>query len=128
MDQTKLIYKVLSGDASQEEKQSLEEWKSLSAENLMEFEDIKLLWDFDADNEEEDLEINKGSIDLMEGIRKWEQRRRKIKRMIYTSVAVVILVLIYWLSYHRGTRDRPSVYLGYNSSVVQQHPFRDPVT
>jgi ferric-dicitrate binding protein FerR (iron transport regulator) len=45
MDRVALIYRFLSGEASQSEKQELDEWIAKSEANREEFEDIKLLWE-----------------------------------------------------------------------------------
>jgi len=113
MNTTQLIYRVLSGDASEEEKLRLEQWRALSDANRIEYEDIKMLWECSRDT---------GGVDFSEeghrqGWQRIKQRmvaiQRKRKRMrIIIVVAIIVLALgvIGWLAYSRGKQEKPSLH------------------
>lgn len=53
MDRVALIYRVLSGEAQAWEREELNEWMTRSEANRREFEDIRLLWEFSREVEDQ---------------------------------------------------------------------------
>lgn len=106
-----LAYKVLSGNATVEEINTLRQWIALSEENRIEFEDIKLLWTGNGpENADPDPEMDEGVQMLKQQMRRWRHRRKKIQLAKYVLITLVALLLICWFAYHKGAKGRPEMY------------------
>jgi ferric-dicitrate binding protein FerR (iron transport regulator) len=113
MNSTQLIYRVLSGNASEEEKLRLEQWKALNDANRLEYEDIKMLWE---------CSRGTGVVDFLEeGYREgWQQikqrmlaiqqRSKRIRLMIVVVIFVFALCIMGWLAYYLGKQKIPSLH------------------
>jgi ferric-dicitrate binding protein FerR (iron transport regulator) len=111
MSHVRLIYKVLSGEASPEEAATLNHWIALSKDNKATFEDIKVLWE-NAVTARADRPYNDddGFIRVRLLIRRRE-RRRKIRRIIfYVALFLVLLIFTFLASYYFGAQANTSMY------------------
>lgn len=96
MDRVSLIYKVLSGEASLDEKQELDEWVTKSESNKVEFEDIKLLWEnspLPSDTEQDET----GFDDIRQRIQQQSRRKKQIRHILYACIVVTLAVLLFLL-------------------------------
>lgn len=104
-----LIYHVLSGYATEQEKSQLETWKNLSAENMAEFENIKRLWDDASFEQDPGFDAEQDLNDLRKKMFRW-RRRRKIRQIIVIALGTIIVAaLLYCFFYQLGKQDLPSV-------------------
>jgi transmembrane sensor len=113
MNTTQLIYRVLSGDASPEEKLQLEQWRALSDANRIEYEDIKTLWECSRDTETKDLsdeEFKRGWKQIKQRMLAIQQRRRRVRVIIVILILVFVLGTIGWLAYYLGKQEKPSLH------------------
>jgi len=94
MDHLSLIYKVLSDEATAQEKEELERWLRESPENREEFEDLKLIWEY-TPSEADNLVANDA---VFEKIRLRAKAHLKRKQHIRTALSAVLLVLAALLS------------------------------
>lgn len=111
MDQTSLIYRVLSGNASDAEKREFDAWVALNDANKAEFEDIKLLWDNSPDEDavEHDDEYYEGLRKIMSEIRVREQRRKIQKAILHIALMAGLLTLIFFTSYFLSKQEKSGV-------------------
>jgi len=96
MDRVALIYKVLSGEASLDEKQELDEWIAKSETNREEFEDIKLLWEISplpSDAEQDENGFDK----IRQRIQQRFRRKKQIRAVLYTCIVITLAVLFFLL-------------------------------
>lgn len=77
MKNAKLIYKVLSGEASESEKTAVDKWRTEHPANAEEYEDIKLLYQADQDFE---ARVNERDEHFYDGLRNIQKQIKKIKR------------------------------------------------
>ena len=105
MDRVSLIYKVLSGEASLDEKQELDEWVTKSEANQEEFEDIKLLWEnapLPSDIEQDETGFEK----IRQRIQQRSRRKKQIRHILYACLVVtlaIILILLIWQTWLRNS-------------------------
>ncbi len=105
MDRVSLIYKVLSGEASLDEKQELDEWVTKSEANQEEFEDIKLLWEnspLPSDIEQDETGFEK----IRQRIQHRSRRKKQIRHILYACLVVtlaVILILLFRQTWFRNS-------------------------
>ena len=116
MDRASLIYKVLSGEASGEEKHELDEWIARSERNREEFDDIKLLWETSsrpADTAQEDE-------DGFEGIRqRMQQHLQRQRRMRYViSTGILVVAALIWLIHLQQTWLRSTDSVQFNGASI----------
>jgi len=109
MDRVSLIFKVLSGDASDEEKAQLDNWIRQSDENKEEYLNVKLLLENRPAEDDSNVELPEG---LLMG-RKAADRKfetvvvRAIKYLVILAILVFLLSLIYRSMISKGeNRDR----------------------
>lgn len=96
MDRVALIYRFLSGEASQSEKQELDEWIAKSEANREEFEDIKLLWEnspLPSDTEQDENGFEK----IRQRIQQRSRRKKRILSIFYVCIVVALIVLFFLL-------------------------------
>lgn len=96
MDRVALIYKVLSGEASLDEKQELDEWIAKSETNREEFEDIKLLWEISplpSDAEQDENGFDK----IRQRIQQRSRRKKQIRAVLYACIVITLAVLFFLL-------------------------------
>jgi ferric-dicitrate binding protein FerR (iron transport regulator) len=94
MNKSALIYKVLSGTATQRERQQLQEWKNLGIENEMEFNDIKLLWDHSSGEVVSDTGQGWEKIKLLVQKRNIRRKRNRQLRIILIVVCIATILLM----------------------------------
>lgn len=113
MNTTQLIYRVLSGEASEEEKLRLEQWKALNDSNKLEYDDIKMLWECSRDTGGADFS-EEGYRESWQQIKQKmfaiQQKRKKIRVIIVIAVIVLMLGVIGWLAYSWGKQEKPSLH------------------
>lgn len=93
MDRVSLIYKVLSGEATLDEKKELDEWVTKSEANQEEFEDIKLLWEnspFPSDTEQDETGFEK----IRQRIQQRSRRKKQIRSILYACIVITLAVLL----------------------------------
>lgn len=98
MDKTSLIFKVLSEEASQDEKTELENWIAQHQNNKAEFIDLKLLWDSansDSANTSEDFYV--GLIKIQSRIKKSLSARRRNKAIMWICVIGIAIMATTYL-------------------------------
>lgn len=96
MDRVSLIYKVLSGEASLDEKKELDEWVTKSEANQEEFEDIKLLWDnspLPSDTDQDETGFEK----IRQRIQQRSRRKKQIRAVLYACIVITLAVLFFLL-------------------------------
>lgn len=96
MDRVSLIYKVLSGEASLDEKKELDEWVTKSEANQEEFEDIKLLWDnspLPSDTDQDETGFEK----IRQRIQQRSRRKKQIRAILYACIIITLAVLLFLL-------------------------------
>jgi ferric-dicitrate binding protein FerR (iron transport regulator) len=102
MINTKLIYKVLSGEASESEKTALEKWRTEHPANAEDYEDIKLLYqadqDFDARVNERDEQFYDGLRNIQLQIKKIKRKHRILGLAKTFGMAVLITAVIFSIS------------------------------
>ena len=92
MNKTPIIYRVLSGTASEPEKKELDEWLALSEGNRLEFDDIKLLWE---NSSPQDQSIPKSQFyDGLIKIKALMQHKLKKRERNKRTVALIILIVL----------------------------------
>lgn len=111
MNKPLLIDKVLSGEASPDEQQELQEWINSDSNNKKEFDDLKKFRQSFADNsaEVDDEPFYHGLQTFSESIRKIKVRKRRIrsvKRMLISiliavSAVATIAYSVKWPPFHR---------------------------
>lgn len=104
MDRVSLIYKVLSEDATPEEKADLERWMLESEDNRQEFEDIRLLWE-NSPSQDEDYPADDNSFEMLRRrINRLVRRRRRIRvffsslLLALTAVSILLLLRATWFA------------------------------
>lgn len=107
---TKLIHKVLSGDASELEKGMLNKWMESDPANKQEFDEIKYIMDSPSD-QENTVEQNDSFHD---GLRKIKRtidvlRRKEKKNRLYKILGLILTAVIFSMAIVTYT--------------VQRHPF-----
>ena len=99
MDYAKLIYKVLSGQASEVDKEELNNWLAKDPANVEEFEDIKLLYQAGQDFDKNESELDKHFYDGLRNVRTridWIKRKRKIRKFgIAAGASLIISALVF---------------------------------
>lgn len=108
MDRVALIYKVLSGEASLDEKQELDEWVAKSEANREEFEDIKLLWEnspLAPDTKQDD----NGFENIRQRIQQRSLRKKLIRSIIYACIVVTLAALFFLLLRQTWFRNQDGV-------------------
>lgn len=121
MNTTQLIYRVLSGEASEEEKLRLEQWKTLNDANRLEYEDIKILWECSRDTGGADFSeegYRQGWQQIKQKMVAIQQKRKRIRVIIVIAIIVFLLGVIGWLAYSWGKEERPSLHSRVVSSLV----------
>ncbi|HEY9044492.1 MAG TPA: hypothetical protein VIN08_01290 [Ohtaekwangia sp.] len=105
MDSVRLIYRVLSGDASDEEKAQLDNWIRQSDENGEEYLNIKLL----LENRSVEDDSNVGFTEGLSGIKRKAAKRKyhavvvmAIKYLVIFAVLFFLLSLIYRARVSKG--------------------------
>ncbi|MFZ5972830.1 MAG: DUF4974 domain-containing protein [Bacteroidota bacterium] len=96
MDRVSLIYRVLSGEASPDEKKELDEWVTKSEANQEEFEDIKLLWEnspLPSDTEQDEAGFEK----IRQRIQQRSRRKKQIRSILYACIVITLAVLLFLL-------------------------------
>lgn len=94
MEKTLLIFKVLSGDATPDERAELDQWIAQSEANRTEYEDIKLLWDNSSVvSHTEDEHFFNGFARIKSKFRQKRAIRRRKRLMIWTSVIVATVLV-----------------------------------
>lgn len=97
MDHVALIYKVLSQQATREEKAELECWILESEENRQEFEDIKLLWESSNAPDESHLADDSGFDWIKLRMKEHIKRKRRIRTLFSTLLLILITSLLVFL-------------------------------
>ena len=126
MDKPTLIYKVLSGSASDAESSELRAWIASDPDNAEEFEDIKLLYEGSLDIEEK---IGERDSHFYEGLQKIQDRIKALKDEragpykragIVVSISAVTIVLFMCFYYWREPLARRTDTMGNTipSSIV----------
>lgn len=112
MNQVRLIYKVLSGDASPDEVALLEHWMAMSTDNKAAFEDIRILWENSikegADRSETD---GTGFLRIRRLIQLKERRRKMLRAFYYILLFVILLIFIFLTCYFLATQVKTSIYM-----------------
>ncbi len=104
MDTTKLIYKLLSGEADETEREAIRSWIDSDPENAAEFEDIKLLYEaelgFDESTILEGDELDDGWQAIQHRIIRFkrEQQRRDLYKSLgsATLISAVVFAAIFF--------------------------------
>lgn len=106
MDRVSYIYRVLSGEASEVEKQELKDWIAMNPENKEEFENIRLLWESEqrtepVNSQESDQDFEK----LRSRIKKHHVRNRRTRTALFVlaSLMLVSTTLIWINRYNAGS-------------------------
>lgn len=110
MDRVSLIYKVLSGEASLDEKKELDEWVTKSEANQEEFEDIKLLWENSpspSDTDKDDTGFEKIRQRIQQGFR----RKKQIRSILYACIVITLAVLLLLLFRQTWFRNPDGIQL-----------------
>ncbi|MBX2968317.1 MAG: DUF4974 domain-containing protein [Cyclobacteriaceae bacterium] len=100
MDRVSYIYRVLSGVASEVEKQELEDWIAMNPENKEEFENIRLLWESEqhtksVSSQESDRDFEK----LNTLIKQQQVRKKRIRAYLYALIILILtLIGMAWLN------------------------------
>lgn len=99
MDKSVMIFKVLSGHASELEKKELDMWITQSDANKEEFNDLKLLWESSREEERKDGHFYDGLYKIQSKIRQ-SQRRKRTEFIVLMGIVVtgLIVLLIYIVS------------------------------
>jgi ferric-dicitrate binding protein FerR (iron transport regulator) len=117
MDRISLIYKVLSAGAEESEKKLLEDWRSQSKENEIEFSDIRLLWEASSDADSKTpvrYRLNEIKALAQTRFRKRKQHNRALVRLI-----LFIGVLTLGFFFLRPQDKRQGNLVFHNSSLEQ---------
>lgn len=117
MDRISLIYKVLSGEASGEEKRELKEWIARSEANREEFDDIKLLWESSSTPADTDQEDDDGFEGIRKRMQQHLQRSRRMRYAISTGILAVVAVIL--LVHLKQTWLRSSDSMQFNSASIR---------
>jgi len=98
MDKVKLIFRVVSGEASDEEKFILNNWIEYSDENREEYINIKLLLENRAEEEDSDIEFPERLAKMMERTSHQSIQsvlNKGVRYLIISSVAIFLFSLMY---------------------------------
>jgi ferric-dicitrate binding protein FerR (iron transport regulator) len=99
MDKSVMIFKVLSGQASELEKKELDIWITQSDANREEFNDLKLLWESSGGEQGKDDHFYDSLYKIQAEIRQ-RQRRKRTKFIVLIGPAAIGLIglLLYFAS------------------------------
>src|SRR5258706_6205175 len=99
MDKSVIIFKVLSGHASELEKNELNIWITQSDANREEFNNLKLLWESSGEAERKDDHFYDGLYKIQAKIRQ-RQRRKRTKFIVWIGPVAIGLtgLLLYFVS------------------------------
>jgi ferric-dicitrate binding protein FerR (iron transport regulator) len=120
MDKIALIYKVLTGEASENEKKELHDWLDQGENNRNEFEDVKLLWG-NANNSDQFLphaSFHEG-LNKIKALVKAKIRRRRQLKMTAALIMVSVLVIACFFFYDTKAPE-PQRYLRFNNTALSQ--------
>ncbi|HYG18908.1 MAG TPA: hypothetical protein VD816_08260 [Ohtaekwangia sp.] len=109
MNQVRLIYKVLSGNASSEEEAALKQWIATSADNKAVFEDIRVLWENTVMTETTNREGSDGFLHIRRLIALKQRRREMVRTFFNIFLFTVVLIFVFAISYFLGTRSNPNI-------------------
>lgn len=93
MDRVSLIYRVLANEADPTEKKELDDWIAKSEANRVEFEDIKLLWEFSEMAPDHGYVDDLGFEKIKQQVMQRLKAKARLKHALYT-IALVIAILI----------------------------------
>src|SRR5690606_35303379 len=95
MNRVALIYKVLSNEATAEERAALDHWILESEENQREYDDIKLLWESLNTQDNNHLEDKGGFFKLKTRMKAHLEKRQRIRTISSTLLlALTVLALV----------------------------------
>lgn len=94
MDHVALIDKVLSEEATSQQKAELERWILESEENRQEFEDIKFLWKYSSSQDESHLADDSGFESIKLRMKEHLRRKRRIRTVLWSLLVLVIATLL----------------------------------
>jgi ferric-dicitrate binding protein FerR (iron transport regulator) len=117
MKRTQMIYRILAGEASEEEKIIIEEWKGLSEANRIEYDDVKTLWECSRDTGGSDFSeegYRKGWEQIKQRMHVYRQRRKRMRMIIVIVILVFLLGVLGWFAYYKGRQEKPSLH-GYHA-------------
>lgn len=112
MDYGKLIYKVLSGHASEVDKEELNNWLAEDPANAEEYEDIKLLYqadlDFDKNENEQDEHFYDGLRNVQIRIDRIKRKRKIVEfgKLVGASVIISSIVFVVTLNQIHSYRKK----------------------
>jgi ferric-dicitrate binding protein FerR (iron transport regulator) len=120
MDITALIYKVLSGNASEIETKKLDDWIALKDANKSEFHDIKLLYEcacreddqVSNSNPDEDLKAIKHLIHI-------GTRRRRKYRLMAGILSIIVLLVSVQIIIHANRDEKKSIHLKFEEASLE---------
>lgn len=97
MEVVSLTYKVLSGQASESEKEELNQWIAQSEANRREFEDIRLLWENSPSREIGDETDGSGFEEVRSRLKKRLAKKRRIRAGLWMLLVVVVGLILFLL-------------------------------
>ena len=97
MDKSVMIFKVLSGQASELEKEDLDRWITQSDANREEFDDLKLLWESSREEQRKDNHFYDSLYKIQAKIRQ-RQRRKRSRFIVWIGLVAMGLtgLLLYF--------------------------------
>lgn len=121
MNKTPLIYRVLSGKASELEKKELEEWIAQSEDNRIEFDDLKLL--LENSPEQDQLPPKSQFYDGLTKIKALMQlklrKRERNKRAVVLIIFIAVIIAVLFFSLYRKNSDA-NEYVRYDNVSLRQ--------
>jgi ferric-dicitrate binding protein FerR (iron transport regulator) len=134
MDSTRLIYKVLSGEADEAERKTLRSWMDMAPENAAEFEDIKLAYEaelrFDISAISEDEEPDDGWQAVQQRIfrarrqQRWHDLRKSLGTATLIS-AVVFAAIFYYVGSNETVTRQGAATVKSTPSLTRKLTFQD---
>lgn len=109
MDTTELIYKVLSEEATETERQELLNWIAQDPGNREEYEDIKLLWTYSSNEHRDDAYLAEGWLKVKSSYRK-RARKRKRKKLLSCLAIFVVLAISMFLLWRLQESPKPVTF------------------
>lgn len=123
MDRTLLIYKILSGEASEAESRQLKEWIAESDANLSEFLDVKLVWEHgglaESPPADPDDAFYDGLKKIREKLRIMRAKRRLNRAMALTGFSVSALLIVFTALIYISSNRAPR-YIRFDDATMRQ--------
>jgi|GEM_PF-4353477 ferric-dicitrate binding protein FerR (iron transport regulator) len=112
MDMTKLVFKVLDGQATHSEVGELNRWIMSNELNRSEYHGLKMLWEDGRDGIllPPDESYEQGFHSIKKAIKQHQQKRKRYRTILTVIIGVVILLLSYLLiTRFQAKNHRPGV-------------------